>query len=335
MAQSLGSGRPWAKANCHKRTALSAVVPMPGEKNGRGIGSRSSIALNDAAEVQRQGERKMPEGPEIRRAATRIHKVLADQGPVRVEFTQPHLSAFGPKLSGQTVEWVSSRGKAMLTHFQGGLTVYSHNQLYGRWYTCRIGKEPLTNRTLRLALHTQTHSALLYSASEIEVLTEEGVMSHRYLSALGPDALDDQVAWRDILAQLQSVNFRRRSLAALYLDQHFVAGIGNYLRSEILFQAGLYPFDRPQDLTLKQLGLLARTTLALTRQAYATAGVTNTPARVKRLRANGLRRQQYRFLIFGRRGQACYRCSSQIERIEISGRRLYLCHGCQPSVTPR
>ena len=52
--------------------------------------------------------------------------------------------------------------------------------------------------------------------------------------------------------------FHKRSLAALYLDQTFIAGTGNYLRSEILHQSGVHPFDRPCDLTRKQLGLLAR-----------------------------------------------------------------------------
>ena len=141
-------------------------------------------------------------------------------------------------LSGQRVEWVSSRGKALLTHFDSGLTIYSHNQLYGRWYITRRDKPPRTNRTLRLAIYTETHSALLYSASEIEVHTPETLSSQKYLARLGPDALDDHVVWRDLLTRLQDPKCAGRSLAALYLDQSFVAGIGNYLRSEILFNAG-------------------------------------------------------------------------------------------------
>ena len=43
-------------------------------------------------------------------------------------------------------------------------------------------------------------------------------------------------------AELERV-IRRRRVAALYLDQHFLAGIGNYLRSEILFFARIPPGD--------------------------------------------------------------------------------------------
>lgn len=273
----------------------------------------------------------MPEGPEIRRVATRIHKVLAGKEAQEVVFTQPRVAGFGKKLSGQKVVWVSSRGKALLTHFEDGLTIYSHNQLYGRWYITRRDKPPRTNRTLRLAIHTETHSALLFSASDIEVHSPETLSEQKYLARLGPDALDDRVVWQDVLKRLQDAKFSGRSLAALYLDQGFIAGIGNYLRTEILFNAKVNPFDRPRDLTRRQLGALARNTLVLTRQAYATSGVTNTPARVKRLQAKGLTRRRYRFLAFDRESEDCYHCGNTIERIEVSGRRIYLCNACQLS----
>lgn len=274
----------------------------------------------------------MPEGPEIRRAAMRIDKVLRGREAEVVDFAQPHLQRYESVLSGQQIDWVSSRGKALLTRFSNELTLYSHNQLYGRWYIVRRDQLPATNRTLRVAIHTATHSALLYSASDIEVLTPETLPLQKYLARLGPDALDDRVHWRDILALLESPQFRRRTLAALYLDQGFVAGIGNYLRSEILFEARVNPFDRPCDLTRGQLGGLARATLDLTRQSLATAGITNKPSRVARARRAGLSRRHYRFALFDRQGEACFGCKNPVQRLDVSGRRIYLCTTCQPSL---
>ena len=272
----------------------------------------------------------MPEGPEIRRAAMRIDKVLRGREAEVVDFAQPHLRRYGSVLSGQQIDWVSSRGKALLSRFSNGLTLYSHNQLYGRWYIVRRDQLPATNRTLRVAIHTATQSALLYSASDIEVLTPETLPLQKYLARLGPDALDDRVHWRDIAALLESPQFRRRTLAALYLDQGFIAGIGNYLRSEILFEARVNPFDRPCDLTRGQLGRLARATLDLTRQSLATAGITNKPSRVARARRAGLSRRHYRFAIFDRQGEACFGCKNPVQRLDVSGRRIYICTTCQP-----
>ena len=99
-----------------------------------------------------------------------------------------------------------------------------------------------------------------------------------------------------------------------------------------MFNSRVTPFDRPKDLARRQLGALARNTLSLTRQAYATAGVTNTPGRVKRLQAKGLSRRRYRHLVFDRPEEPCYRCDDTVKRIEVSGRRIYLCTTCQPSL---
>ena len=272
----------------------------------------------------------MPEGPEIRRAADRISKVLADKVVEDALFGQPQLREQNRQIIGSRVTLVTSKGKALLTHFDNNKVLYTHNQLYGRWYVKRRNQLPRTNRTLRVALHTETHSALLYSASDIHLLDAHSYMEHPYLAKLGPDALDENVHWRDILHQLTSPKFYRRSLASLYLDQGFVAGIGNYLRSEILFEAGLHPALKPNQLTRAQLGKLARATLNITRQAYATAGVTNKSKRVARLQREGATRSKYRFAVFARQNQPCYTCGQPVIRSELNSRRIYLCESCQP-----
>jgi endonuclease VIII len=177
----------------------------------------------------------VPEGPEIRRAADAVERVLAGRRVVEVRFGLARLRRYRGVLEGSTVTSVDTRGKAMLTRFDNDLTLYSHNQLYGRWYISRRGEYPDTGRSLRVALHTATHSALLYSASDIDVLTDEEIASHPLLSKLGPDILDRRLTVAGVSGRLCRPDFRNRALASLYLDQRFLAGIGNYLRSEILF----------------------------------------------------------------------------------------------------
>ncbi len=176
----------------------------------------------------------MPEGPEIRRAADRIARVLVNQPVVAAEFGLPGLRRFEKRLEGAKVTAVDTRGKAMLTRFDNALTLYSHNQLYGRWYTVRARRLPKTGRQLRVALHTATHSALLYSASDIAVLTDRQLQQHPFLSRIGPDILSQDLTVEDIVERLNDSRFRNRALGSLYLDQAFLAGNGNYLRSEIL-----------------------------------------------------------------------------------------------------
>jgi len=272
----------------------------------------------------------MPEGPEIRRAADRVHKAIAGHAAQNVYFHHDHLRRFEEALTGRRVEQVTSKGKAMLTFFAGELVVYSHNQLYGRWQTVAPGARPNTQRSLRFAVDTPHRSALLYSASEIEVLTRDDLDDHHFLARLGPDALDAAVKPDHIAERLASKTFRRRALASLLLDQGFVAGLGNYLRSDILFEAGVSPRARPSDLDDGTRRELARAILAITRRGYRKNSVTNDPERVKRMRADGKRRREYRHLAYARTGKPCFRCETRMVREDIGGRGLYYCPTCQP-----
>ena len=271
----------------------------------------------------------MPEGPEIRRAADRIAAVLAGQTAECVRFGLPELKRYEKRLSGHTVDSVSTRGKAILTRFDNDLTIYSHNQLYGRWYTMKRPRMPKTGRQLRIEIQTHTHRALLYSASEIEVLNDHQLARHPFLSRLGPDLLDANLTASRIAERLRDPAFRNRSLGSLYLDQGFLAGNGNYLRSEILWIAGLNPALRPADLADAEVDELARETLRTVRRSYRTRGVTVTPALAKSLKSQGMTYERYRFYVFGRDGLACHRCGTTIRRDTMGSRNIFVCPRCQ------
>lgn len=281
----------------------------------------------------RQGQGSVPEGPEIRRAADDIARVLEGREAVVVRFGQPRLRRHAATLRGHRITGVETRGKALLTHFEHGWSIYSHNQLYGVWRVRRGHDLPQTGRTLRLLLQTDTHSAILYSASDIGVWRTDELGQHPFLCRLGPDIMNRDLAWRDIAAQLDEPACARRTLASLYLDQGFLAGVGNYLRSEILFDAGLHPLRRAGSLSRGERGRLARSTLEISRRSYRTAGITLRPRLAGYLEKAGAPRPQRRFAVFGRTGLPCYRCGGAVTREEISNRRIYWCSQCQPPPT--
>ncbi len=271
----------------------------------------------------------MPEGPEIHRAADRIRTALAGQRAQDVFFGLAGLDALADGLIGQRVVDVAAHGKAVLTEFEDGRSVFSHNQLYGRWYVVRAGKRPNTRRSLRFMVETSSHAALLYSASTIEVLSPGDRSYHPFLSKLGPDPLHGVVGPHDVLTQLEDRRFSGRTLGALLLDQAFVAGIGNYLRSEILFAARLRADVRPKDLEPADLSRLANAVTAVTQRAYRTGGVTNDQEQVKRMKAAGASRREYRHWVFARGDQPCHNCGAAILQEKVAGRRLYRCPECQ------
>lgn len=249
----------------------------------------------------------------------------------RVSFTPPKLRHLGRRFNGKTVVAVETRGKAMLTHFEHGLTIYSHNQLYGVWEIAEAGLIPPTGRSLRLAIHTAQHSALLYSASDISVWPRAELDEHPFLARLGPDVLSQDLDWQTIARRLMQPGFGGRTLGSVLLDQAFIAGLGNYLRSEILFAAALHPDARPIDLTRAQSGELARQILRLSLRSYRTGGVTNPPGREKALKRAGQTFEKRRFAVFGRDARPCYRCGTKVSRRDTNSRPFYYCPQCQKS----
>ncbi len=273
----------------------------------------------------------MPEGPEIRRAADTIAEVLVGETVQTVRFGLPKLRHYSRQLRNHKVIDVETRGKALLTHFEHGYSIYSHNQLYGVWKVVKGHKLPKTNRSLRLLLQTPEHSAILYSASDISVWPTGELSEHPFLRRIGPDIMDRSLGWRDVAARLQEPAFRNKELAALYLDQAFLAGNGNYLRSEILHDARLNPRRKPASLSRGELGRLARSTLAISKRSYDTGGITLAPGLSRSLQKRGLSRSWRRFYVFGREDYPCYHCGGTIRREEVGSRRLYSCAACQPT----
>lgn len=269
----------------------------------------------------------MPEGPEIRRAADQLAKAVVGQPLVRAQFHFPALKPHEAELPGRRIRAIEPHGKALLTHFDHGLTLYSHNQLYGVWKVAKAGERPDSGRSLRVVLETAKKAILLYSASDVQMWRTDELARHPFLAKLGPDVLDASLSADTVAARLRDPRFAGRSLVALLLDQSFLAGMGNYLRSEVLFVARLAPHWAPEDLDEEETARLAQALLSVPRESYATRGIRRT---------RGMREDYltdtpagFRFLVFDREGEPCVRCDGTVVRHELGGRRLYWCKTCQ------
>ena len=265
------------------------------------------------------------------RIAREVAGAVGDRPLEEVWFAFEHLRPWSETLTGQRLEEVETLGKALLLRFADGTTVYTHNQLYGCWMFSEPGRRPDTNRRLRLALSTSERSALLYSASEIEVIEPGGLPSHPFVARAGLDILSSGADAERVAEWIRQARFAGKRLGHLLLDQGFLAGVGNYLRSEILHASGLHWRLRPRDLDDRAVRRLAETAHTLMWRSVKTGGLTNDPDRVIELERVGWQRPDYRHYVFARDDQVCHACDTPIERTTVSGRRLYRCPNCQPA----
>ena len=120
---------------------------------------------------------------------------------------------------------------------------------------------------------------------------------------VGPDAAEVS---RDVFRE--RVGRGAMPLKARLLDQRSIAGVGNLLADETLWQARISPRRAAGSLTVEELDHLRRMLRAATRSAIRKGGVHTgdvMPAR--------------------RRGGVCPRCGTDMERATIGGRTTYWC----------
>lgn len=131
------------------------------------------------------------------------------------------------------------------------------------------------------------------------------------LQPLGPDALS--IDRGEFLARLGR---RRGGVKAALMDQTFLAGIGNILADEILWQARVHPKTRIENLSDQQRRTLHTTMRRVLRQAVE--GYDYIP-----------RRRSWLSHVRGMPDAACPRCHRRLERTVAAGRTTYFCPSCQ------
>lgn len=271
----------------------------------------------------------MPEGPEIKREADSLQRVLLDERIEDIHFGLPRLSHHRTQWIDTVIQSVRPYSKAMTIENDLGQVIYSHNQLYGKWEVVKPTRTPRwTNRQKRIEIQTQKGRAILWSASDIRVFDKSELMAQPYIQKLGPDLLNEQLSPQKLLDHLMDPSFQKRSWAALFLDQGFLAGMGNYLRSEILFHAQMDPTLKPKDTKPTQIKQLAKSIVTIMDRAYRQKGVTVAPSQAKNIKGKGSYRKK-RFYVFANKGKPCPRCKTKIDKVMLAGRRLYLCPKCQ------
>jgi len=296
----------------------------------------------------------MPEGPEVRKFADALDTALAGRAIVsfeaRTKEARKWLHENEERLRGRRVERVVSHGKHLLGYIEGDFFFHSHLMMWGRWQTFgpnrgkRI-KVPEKDRRERARIVVEGAAAILLSAPIFNVGEGDPYDKIEILATLGPDALPYRGRFdrKEFLRRL--LEHKDETIGAALLNQHIVAGLGNYLRAEVLFNCKLNPWLTAGELTQRNLNCLSITIPRLTRDAYE-RGATAADEDRKRMASDPSlvyqpgREYGTRHLVFRRTNLPCLRCGEKIRQLrqktmqnqddeEERTRIVYFCATCQ------
>jgi formamidopyrimidine-DNA glycosylase len=303
----------------------------------------------------------MPEGPEVRKYADALDEVLSGRVilalEARTKDARRWLEQHGEQIVGQRVERVVSHGKHLIGYISNDFFFHSHLMMWGRWQTFRVATRgrsksktpplPDKDRRERARIVVEGGAAILLSAPIFNVGHGNPYDVVEILATLGPDALPYRGRFdrREFQRRLFLPEHQDETIGAALLNQQIVAGLGNYLRAEILFACKLNPWLTVSQLTRRNVTCLARTIPKLTADAYK-RGATATESDRERMASDPAlvyqpgREYGTRHLVFRRTNLPCLRCGEKIrqlrqktirrdEEAEERTRIVYFCAKCQ------
>lgn len=269
----------------------------------------------------------MPEAPEVRKYADRLEKALVGKRIVafsaRTKQAKAWLATNEAALVGLRIEKVFARGKNIVGVIENDFYFYSHQMMWGRWEVHSGNEELPKDRRERARITTDGATAILMSAPVFEIGRGQPLKSVAYLKHLGPDVLTygeafDEADFRKRLLKRRNKN---RTLGDVLLDQQIAAGIGNYLRAEIMFLAKLNPWLLVKDLSAADLDLLCELIPTVCNQAYSENGTTVTAKLKKRMSSDAtlvyVPGKEYgtRHYVFRRTNLPCLICATPIKQL--------------------
>jgi endonuclease-8 len=194
----------------------------------------------------------VPEGDTLHHAALCVGAVLTGHVPDALETPHPRFGRdrWPERLAGRRVDLVEALGKHLLVRFEGGLVIHSHLRMTGTWRVLRAGERwPRSPRSAWLVIRRGEHEVVQFNGPVLELMTAARVRTDPRLAGLGPDLVaaapfDERKFLRRLRGDDQT-----RGLGDALLDQHIVAGIGNFWKCEACWLAGVDPWRRLADIS--------------------------------------------------------------------------------------
>jgi endonuclease-8 len=220
----------------------------------------------------------MPEGGEVATVANELRDKLANTTLTELHiYPRAKCTNFEKLPIGSNIERITSHGKRIIFHWKTPLgeetKMISFLAMVGRW----DWHANANHKHLHLKLKNEKDEIIDAVYSDYRYFGfnkyfDNLIDFQKEMSKLGPDLLSETFTKEQFV---HAVNKSKRcSIVRWMIDQSKIAGIGNYLRSEILYQAGINPERKVGSLTNDEIDKLYECSYRIIRESYKYGGLT-------------------------------------------------------------
>ncbi len=273
----------------------------------------------------------MPELPEVETICRDLQQTVLLKKISTVIVNDPLIikgitpKVFVKELSGQTIQQIYRRGKALVLSLSNGFYWVVQPMMTGQMVCSYPSEKPAILKETRVLVTLSDGGMILYNDQRRfgHLRLVKDVLSINYFRVIGPEPLTNNFN-SEYLAQ--ALKNRQRPIKNVLLDHTVVAGIGNIYASEILFRAKIKPTRLAGQIKKNEIMPLYHETVKVLEEAIKLRGSS-----MRNYRDGRGQKGTFNTLIrvYAKEGEPCVICKKPIIKIVQAGRSTFYCKHCQ------
>ena len=264
-------------------------------------------------ETVRRGLEKLILGKKISNINIRYHKMI-----------KTDLPEFQKEMPGQVIQSMGRRGKYLLFYLSDKVLI-SHLRMEGKYFY--YPDQVPERKHAHVLIHFKDGGTLVYEDvrkfGTMELLAPELLEAYFISKQLGPEPTEQDF---DLGRFKLALKRSKKPIKSHLLDQTLVVGLGNIYVDEVLWRAKVHPARISQSLTAQEARKVHDETINVLGQAVEKGGST-IRTYTNAFGEDGTMQEFHQ--VYDKTGQACSRCGSIIEKIQLGGRGTHFCPRCQ------
>ncbi len=273
----------------------------------------------------------MPELPEVetirrglipRLVGCTIKRVVLSNRRLRLPVPRAKLKGW---VQGSQVKSVDRRAKYLLVNMKSGAVLVLHLGMTGRlaFFTNGAPRRPHDHLRFLLDSGLELRFNDVRRFGSIQVLAPEDREPPKIFAGLGAEPLGPDFSTPYLMKMARN---RTKPIKNFLMDAKVVVGIGNIYANEILFVAGIKPTRAVRTMGRATWDRVVEATRQVLEKAIACGGTTISDYVNSSGEAGYF---QCELKVYGRGGERCQSCGSEISRVVLSGRASFFCPACQ------
>lgn len=272
----------------------------------------------------------MPELPEVETVRKGLEQLVLNKKIKEVIVAwdriieRPSIEDFTNQLIGEKIDSVSRRGKYLIFH----LTHYdmiSHLRMEGKFDYVQPDTSVTKHTHVRFIFtdHTELRYLDVRKFGRLTLLPKNTAMDYKGIKKLGPEPIPEEFLLESFNQQLKR---HQKAIKPLLLDQTLITGLGNIYVDEALFKAKIHPEQIANTLTFDEVTRLHVAIINVLAQAVEAGGTTIRSYKNALGEAGTF---QVNLMVYGKTGEPCPNCGTEITKIKVAQRGTHFCSLCQ------